>query len=465
MLSALPSSRTELIQRVRHLSSSTAIQGALWVILGAGGEQGIRLIGNLILTRLLFPEVFGIMAIVMAVIIGLGLVSDVGLREGVMNSDRVEDPKFMSTAWTIQIARGAIIGILAVALAVPVAGFYNEPVLMPILCFVGCAIFVESFKSIAMLVYDKRLDLKNQIIMRLTVQTFGLIVMIIVAWRWETIWAMPLGHLATILLEILLSYRLFKGHFSKFCWDKSTVQQLFHYGKWIFVSSAISYMVLQGDRLVIGKFMTMDEFGKYTVAATWAAMVALFAGQISGRVLHPYFRKALDEHSDYKQVHKVRRFINVGYVFVCICLALIGEYLILFLYDDRYTDVGWILQILALGQVGRCLTGTLQPFVLAHGDSFSQMKFSAFTAFVLICFISLGGWLAGAPGVVLGYAVSSLLSHPFMVFMARRHGYYCMFLDLSCIVVAVVACFVLWWLIDAPALAVLHDIFTGTFHP
>lgn len=461
MSSAIPRNRAELVQRFRHLTSSSAIQSAFWVILGSGGQQFLRLLSNLVLTRLLFPEVFGVMALVTAVIVGLELLSDVGLREGVLNSKRVNDPLFLRTAWTIQIIRGAIIGCLAIAISFPMANFYQEPVLQPILSCVGVIVFMESFRSIAMLLYDKRLDLKTQVMMQMTNQVVGLIVTIVIAWKYETIWAMPIGHCATALMHVLLSYRLFEGHQSRFCWDRQTVHQLFHFGKWIFVSSAISYVVLQGDRLVIGKFMTMDEFGKYTVASTWAMMVTMFAATISGRVLHPFYRRTLDaDETNFQQVHKVRRILNAGYASVCVFLALIGELLIRLLYDDRYTDVGWILQILALGQVGRCMTGTLQPFILALGDSYSQMKFSAANATLLISFIVVGGWLAGAPGVILAYTLSSLLAHPIMVLFARRHGYRCMLLDMSCIAFAIVASFALWWLTDAQVLTILHGLLT-----
>ena len=69
-----------------------AARGSAWTIIGVFGSQGIRLVSNLILTRLLFPEVFGVMALVMVMIQGLNNFSDVGITPAVLQSKRGDDP-------------------------------------------------------------------------------------------------------------------------------------------------------------------------------------------------------------------------------------------------------------------------------------------------------------------------------------------------------------------------------------
>ncbi|MFT5083124.1 MAG: O-antigen/teichoic acid export membrane protein, partial [Lentisphaeria bacterium] len=138
-------------QRVQHLLSIKIIHSFFWVFLGNGGQQGIRLIGNLILTRILYPELFGIMALATAVMVGLGQISDIGLRPGVIKSNRTEDPEFMGTAWTLQILKTTVIFLFALIIAYPIANMYKEPVLAPIIMLFGLSIFVKGFRSIALL--------------------------------------------------------------------------------------------------------------------------------------------------------------------------------------------------------------------------------------------------------------------------------------------------------------------------
>jgi hypothetical protein len=63
---------------------------------------------DLILTRLLFPEAFGLMALVQVFMGGLQMFSDLGVNMSIIQSKRGEDPDFLNTAWTFQILRGLI---------------------------------------------------------------------------------------------------------------------------------------------------------------------------------------------------------------------------------------------------------------------------------------------------------------------------------------------------------------------
>ncbi len=72
-------------------------------------SQGIRLGGNLIMARLLMPEMFGIMVIATTVSVVLHLLSDVGFRQNIIQSPRGNDPAFLNTVWTAQIIRGFIL--------------------------------------------------------------------------------------------------------------------------------------------------------------------------------------------------------------------------------------------------------------------------------------------------------------------------------------------------------------------
>ena len=105
------------------------VRGSALTFLGFGGSQGLRLASNLILTRLLFPEAFGLMAIIALFLTGLQMISDVGLVTCIVRSKRGNDPAFLNTTWTIQIIRGMLLCVACILMAGPVARFYEEPIL------------------------------------------------------------------------------------------------------------------------------------------------------------------------------------------------------------------------------------------------------------------------------------------------------------------------------------------------
>src|SRR5258708_13476127 len=97
---------------------------------GYAASQLLRLASNLILTRLLFPAVFGEVALVFIFIQGLAMFSDVGTGPTIIQNHRGDDPSFINTAWTIQSARGAILWLASWATRCPLAAFYGPPPLL-----------------------------------------------------------------------------------------------------------------------------------------------------------------------------------------------------------------------------------------------------------------------------------------------------------------------------------------------
>ncbi len=102
------------------LKQRTVKAGSL-VLVGYAFSQIIRFGGNLVLTRLLMPEMFGVMAIVNMMMIGLIMFSDVGLLQNIVQSNRGEDLDYLNTAWTIQIIRGFVLFVIALMIS---AGLY-----------------------------------------------------------------------------------------------------------------------------------------------------------------------------------------------------------------------------------------------------------------------------------------------------------------------------------------------------
>ena len=122
-----------------------AIRSSAWTIFGYGTSQAVRLGANLILTRLLFPEAFGLMALIGVIITGLALFSDFGIGPSIMQNKRGDEPAFLNTAWTIQILRGAVLYLGCCALAWPAAVFYGEPTLAHFLSIASLSLLIGGF--------------------------------------------------------------------------------------------------------------------------------------------------------------------------------------------------------------------------------------------------------------------------------------------------------------------------------
>ena len=114
---------------------------------------------NLILTRLLIPEYFGLMSLVTTFRIGLELFSDIGIGQNIVNSKRGDDPTFLNTAWTLQVIRGFVIWIICIFLAFPAAKFYNEPRLTGLIPIVVFYSVLDGFTSTSIHSLHRRMEL------------------------------------------------------------------------------------------------------------------------------------------------------------------------------------------------------------------------------------------------------------------------------------------------------------------
>src|SRR5947207_1772677 len=92
------------------------LRAGVWTLASFGIRQAIRFGTNLVMTRLLVPEMFGVMAIATTVMIGLAMFSDVGLKQNVIHSRRGNEEAFLNTIWVIQIGRGLTLWVAAIVL-------------------------------------------------------------------------------------------------------------------------------------------------------------------------------------------------------------------------------------------------------------------------------------------------------------------------------------------------------------
>ena len=86
------------------------LRGSAIELFGYAVNQVLRLVTNLVLSRLLFPEAYGLTAIVTVFMVALGMLTDVGLKDSIITSPRGDDPHFLNTAWTIQSFVASVFG-------------------------------------------------------------------------------------------------------------------------------------------------------------------------------------------------------------------------------------------------------------------------------------------------------------------------------------------------------------------
>lgn len=406
-----------------------------WSLAGYGVGQAIRFGTNLLMTRLLVPEMFGVMAIATMVIIGLQLFSDFGLKQSVVQSRRGSEPLFLNTVWVTQIVRGLIIavGALLVGLvlgAIPVGGFpsdsvYASPVLPYVIAALGLTAAIAGFDSTKVHEASRRLALGKLTQIEVISQVFALACMIALAQVDRSIWVLVSGAFAASVSRTVLSHAYLPGYQNRFQWDGSAFREVLSFGKWIFVASTLAFVYNAGDKALLGAFISAGALGVYTIAVLLVNAVEQVLGKLITDVSFPALSEvARDRPADLKRT--LYRFHLPAALFASASAgALIASApaIVDVLYDDRYADAGWMMQILAV--VLFTVPSRLSAMcLLSLGRSRQHSNIIAVRLAVLFAAVPLGFFAFGIAGAVWGVVASALAAIPPTFVYAARLGFF-----------------------------------------
>lgn len=387
-------------------------------------SQGLRFASNLILTRLLFPEAFGIMALVAVVIQGLAMFSDVGITPAILQSKRGDDQRFLDTAWTIQVIRGALLWLIACALAVPIATIYQAPLLMWILPVAGFSLLIGGFNPTRLDSANRHLMLGRITSIEIVVQIVTLVVAGVLAWAFNSVWALVFAWVLSAGL-LLAAYNIWlPGTRNRFFFERAAAQELIRFGKWIFLSTICGFLYLQGDKLILGKFLTLESFGIYNIGFFLASFPLLMGSVMTRKTLIPLYRERPPAHSreNFRSLQRMRFVLTAGMMAVSGGLSMIGAPLVDILYDPRYAMAGGVVVMIAAMQLPQILVLTYEQAALASGDSRRFFVLSLARAALMLAFLFLGLTWGGLFGALIGQGLAGLAVYPFVVWLARQSG-------------------------------------------
>jgi O-antigen/teichoic acid export membrane protein len=410
---------------------TAAKRGSVWVLAGYASSQALRLLGNLILWRLVSPSAFGLMAIVNSILQGLAMFSEVGIGPGIIQSKRGDDATFLNTAWTIQVIRGFLLFAVALALTLPLARFYGAPALSSLVPVCAVATILAGFCSTSVFTTRRQVALGRLTIMENGAQAAGLLLMIAVAYVTRSVWALAVGGLVTVGVKTLLSHLLLPGIRNRLFYDRANARALLTFGRWVFVSTVGAFLAMQSDRLIFGKLVSLEQLGIYSIAAVWGGIPMAVMAQISYSVILPLLSRVHNEGGDLRPVHHRTRLpwiIAGGWIGACLLAG--GPTLIHFLYDARAQDAGWVLQFLAVGGWFAVLESANRMTLLAMGEPKWMAADSGAKLLGMAVFIPVGFWKWGFQGAVAGFAAGDALSYLTSVIGLSRRGIVAVRLDL-----------------------------------
>lgn len=408
------------------------IRGTFYSIVGQGAKNVLRLGSNVLLTHLLTTEDFGISTLVNTVIIGLEMISDLGIETSVVQHARGEEQEFLDTAYTVQFLRGLILFLLACLCAWPAAHFFNSPALVTLLPVAATGALVRGLWPTKLHLLRRHLEVKKLVIINVGSQAVGVVVMAIHAYIYRSVWALILGSVAIFTTPLIVAHFM-KGQRNHFRWDPSAAKELVGFGKWIFVSTMITFAADKFSVFASGALVDKGTLGVFGVSTMLATLPLMVGGHATNAVILPALSASAraDRATFARSFERAQRVVLPILLFVSIGLILLSPAFFYLIYKPAFHDAGWMVQISMLGVWFFFLQDAWSRALLALGIS---RPLAIANAAKLVGTVTLGMigyklWLF--PGLIGGASLGAFFGYAAIIAALAQQGLPAWRLDLK----------------------------------
>jgi O-antigen/teichoic acid export membrane protein len=327
-----------------------ALQKLGWTTAAFAIVQPLRLLNNVVLARLLAPQLLGLMLIVNTIRTGIAILSDIGINQNIVSHPKGDTTDFVDTAWTLQVIRGLGLSIICFLSADLAARFFETPQLRLILPIAAMFFIFGGFDSTARSLLQKRMAIKRMSFFEVVDAIQSLIVHITLALITPTIWALILASMIGAGWSLVASFLMVPGIRHRFVINRYCALEMLHFGKWIFVSSLIWFVAVNFDRIFLAKTIPLALLGVFGIARTLSDTVTQLVLRGGSLLLFPMVASMQAGAWEVRQ--RLRRGRRLVLALAAIGLALFvatSDLIIGILYDARYREAGILLPILLVG--------------------------------------------------------------------------------------------------------------------
>ena len=388
------------------------------------GAALVKLVSSLILTRLLYPEAYGIITAVASVATIVELVSDIGVLPFFIRDKNAENPRYLNTLWTLRLLRGCGNCALLYACAPWIAALYDQPVLVEPIRAVSLLFIVHGLESMSFAVALRRQKARILNYSELAAGFVSACFVIVFSYFSRDHWGMVYGMFVNRLLLSAASYAFYTDMRPRPQFDREAAKALFGFTKYVMPSSMVSLVAGQFDKIVFLRLFDLHVFGLYGLAASMAGMVDSLISTVTRRILYPRcsheFRTRPAELRNSYYRGNVQLFALI--VFVPAAVGGAAHFIINFLFDARYAFAAIILQAFMIQSALQSFSQSAEALVVACGHIRATLIANLLRLTWMIA-VSLAGYYAfGFAGFLYGYVLNPAPGLVYNLWRQRKAG-------------------------------------------
>ncbi len=294
-----------MINKIKELFLSDTLRSRFikssGILAVASGLENIgRLARNMIIARILAPEEFGIMAIILAVTWSLKAFSQVGIPQCIVQSKSGNRQEFLNSAWWLNSGLGFFIAITGLIGAPVVAEFYGRSELTNMLRIASLTILMDSMMSPRTYILEKEFEYSKWAVIMQGAGFVNVITALILAFYLKSVWALVIALFCEAMFRLIFSFILcpFQPVFKI---EKESKREIFKFAMGIMGLPILLMIFAHADVFFLGKLLPMAEVGKYSLALVLSKMVHMIYSTTVGRLMIPLFSHIQDDLIRFKK--------------------------------------------------------------------------------------------------------------------------------------------------------------------
>jgi O-antigen/teichoic acid export membrane protein len=376
-------------------------RGAFWVIISRFSVRFLGVVSTFVLTRLLMPADFGLIAIASFVIGLLGSLTAFGVAPALIQRKEI-NCEYYNTAWTLQILRGLVLALSLYFVAEPMALFYQKNELISVIKVFSLITFIGSCSSIYLVNFQRNLEFDREFIFNVKIKLIAFFSTILAAWLLKNYWALVIGTGISVTTSVIYSYIVFPAY-PRFSLNK--FYEIFSFSNWIFVYETLSYVSLKTEIILLGRLSTPTVVGIYDVSCEIATTPTSELTLPISRALFSGLSRLQSNPAEFSRVLLLTfSFIIAVGLPAGIGLSLIANPLITILFTADWQDMIPIVEIGAIYSIFRMLLGPSVSVFMAKG----KVKFLAIVSALMLPVRILCIYFGWHYGELIGVALAVL---------------------------------------------------------
>ena len=390
------------------------ISGAKWSAMATIVIIGLGLVQMTVLARIIDNHQFGLLTVSLVIIALADTLSDFGIANSIIQRKEISHLELTTLYW-LNVGLGIFVFVLVFLLSDTIASVLHNPDLAPLMRTLSFAFVVIPHGQ------QKELEFNKIGMIETSAVLAGFTFTVVSAHFWPLAMTAILGYLVNSAVRTLLfgyfGRKIYRPglHFSL-----ASVSSNLRFGAWLTADSIINYVNTNLSTLVLARILGASVAGGYNLAYNVAVVPPMKLNPIITRVLFPAFAKIQDDTEKLRvNFYKLLSVVGIINFPVLLGLMVVSSNFVPLVFGDKWNGIIPILQLLCVVGLLRSVGNPIGSLLMAKARVDISFKFNVFKTFLFIPAIIVGGHMAGAIGVTLGFLlvqiVNTVLSYFIMI--------------------------------------------------